>query len=130
LAHSLPTVVADSIQVQQVLVNLLRNAIEAMEDTPEAERRLLVRSENLDGSVQISIRDNGSGINDEQAKKLFEPFFSTKAEGMGLGLAVSQAIVEAHAGRLWAEPNPDRGATFYLSLPLGIEEPSREYCHV
>jgi C4-dicarboxylate-specific signal transduction histidine kinase len=130
LEHTLPTVVADSIQVQQVLVNILRNAIEAMNDTPEAERRLLVRSESHDGAVQISIRDNGSGIGDEQAKKLFEPFFTTKTEGMGLGLAVSQAIVEAHAGRLWAEPNPDRGATFYLTLPLGKEEPSRDYCHV
>jgi PAS domain S-box-containing protein len=130
LAHSLPAITADGLQVQQVLVNILRNAIEAMADTPEAERRLWVRSENHDGSVQISIRDNGSGIDDKQAKKLFEPFFTTKAEGMGMGLAVSQAIVEAHAGRLWAEPNPDRGVTFYLTLPLSREEPSHEYCHV
>jgi two-component system sensor histidine kinase DctS/two-component system sensor kinase FixL len=130
LAHPLPGVTVDTIQVQQVLVNLLRNAIEAMADTPESERHLLVRSECENGSVQISIRDQGKGIDDQQSARLFEPFFTTKEEGLGMGLAVSQAIVEAHAGRLWAEPNPDRGVTFYLTLPLGKEEPIHEYCGI
>jgi two-component system, LuxR family, sensor kinase FixL len=130
LAPSLPPIVADSIQVQQVLVNLLRNAIEAMSEIPEADRKLLVSSESIDGSLQISVRDNGIGISDEQAKRLFEPFFTTKEEGMGMGLPVSQAIVEAHSGRLWAEPNSDRGVTFFLTLPLAREELSHEYCHV
>jgi signal transduction histidine kinase len=113
-----------------VLVNLLRNAIEAMSEIDEADRRLVVRSEFSNGSVQISVRDSGIGISDEQAARLFEPFFTTKDEGMGMGLAVSQAIVEAHHGRLWAEPNPDRGVTFHLSLPLRREELSHEHCCV
>jgi two-component system sensor kinase FixL len=130
LADGLPSLVADSIQIQQVLVNLIRNAIEAMNDNAEVDRRLLVRSESVDGCVQISIKDNGMGMGAEQTEKLFEPFFTTKEEGMGMGLAVSQAIVEAHSGKLWAEPNPDRGVTFYLTLPVGREEPNHEYARV
>jgi PAS domain S-box-containing protein len=130
LLPAISDVHADAIQVQQVLVNLIRNAIEAMADTPAEERHLLVQSKDADTSVQISIRDSGVGITKEQSDKLFEPFFTTKEEGLGMGLAVSQAIAESHSGQLWAEPNADRGVTFFLTLPVYRKEESHEFCRI
>ena len=117
-------VLADRVQVQQVLVNLLRNAADAMQD---AARRELVLATTLqeDGQVEISVADTGPGISDEVADRLFQPFVTTKATGMGVGLSISRTIVESHGGRLWVEPNAQGGATFRLTLPAAaVEEAS------
>ncbi len=117
-------VLADRVQVQQVLVNLLRNAADAMQD---AARRELVLATALqeDGQVEISVADTGPGISDEVADRLFQPFVTTKATGMGVGLSISRTIVESHGGRLWVEPNAQGGATFRLTLPAAaVEEAS------
>jgi two-component system sensor kinase FixL len=108
-------VLADKIQVQQVILNLMRNAIEAMED---AERRELVVSTRVTDSetVEVAVADTGSGIAPEVAAKLFQPFVTTKRQGMGVGLSISRTIIEGHGGRLWAESNPVGGTIFRLTL--------------
>ena len=111
------TIVADKVQVQQVLLNLLRNAAEAVADRANPEIALLAATDG--DSVQISVVDNGSGLPDEVRAQLFQPFVSTKTTGMGLGLSISHTIASAHNGRLWAEPNPGGGTIFHLSLPIG-----------
>jgi len=116
LAPGLPPVLADKIQIQQVLVNLLRNAAEAMDETPE---RILTLSTaaTADGFVVVRVSDTGSGISGEAAKKLFRPFVTTKPGGMGIGLAISRSIIESHGGRLTMEPNPGGGTVFQFTLP-------------
>ncbi len=109
-------VYADRVQIQQVLVNLIRNAIDAMADSPR--RELGISSRRLDnGAVQVSVTDTGSGISDEFRERLFQPFMTTKAEGMGVGLSISRSIIEAHGGRIWADPNPKGGTVFHFILP-------------
>jgi PAS domain S-box-containing protein len=118
LAPDLPLVMADRVQLQQVLLNLVMNGIEAMTGA-EHNRRLLRIESGLDkrGSVVVAVRDSGSGLGSE-ADHLFTPFFTTKANGMGMGLSISRTIIEAHGGRLWAEPNIPAGAVFSFTLPL------------
>jgi two-component system, LuxR family, sensor kinase FixL len=112
---------ADKIQIQQVLLNLIRNAVEAMQDS--VARQLTLSTRQLDvETVQISVADTGSGISEEIAAELFRPFITTKADGMGVGLSISRTIIEAHSGRLWAEPNPVGGTIFHLTLKANIEE--------
>jgi PAS domain S-box-containing protein len=121
LARNLPTVTGDSIQLQQVLLNLVINACDAMTDCNTPERRLLVCTGMANGSsaVCVSVTDRGGSIPEEKMDQVFEPFFTTKAEGMGLGLSVCRTIIAAHQGKLWATNNPDCGATFHFSLPIG-----------
>jgi PAS domain S-box-containing protein len=128
LDDSVPLILADTVQIQQVLMNLIRNAIEAVSDNSDDFRELLVRTTHSADGVQVSVHDNGTGLSAEQTEKLFEPFFTTKSDGTGLGLAVCQSIMQAHQGRLWAENNPVHGATFYFSLPAFKEEPHNVYC--
>ena len=110
------TVFADKIQIQQVLFNLIRNAVEAMHET--AVRDLVVSTSALDRERdEVGLADTGCGIAAEMAGQLFKPFVSTKRQGMGVGLSISQTIVEAHGGRLWAEPNPGGGTVFRMVLP-------------
>jgi two-component system sensor kinase FixL len=117
LAATLPRVSADRVQVQQVLVNLVMNASDAMNGS--AERTITVRTElGSDGAVCICVADHGEGIAPDQLEQVFEPFFSTKPHGLGLGLSVCRTIVAAHGGRLWASRNPQRGATFHFTLPV------------
>jgi len=118
LEESLPSVVADKVQIEQVLVNLIRNASEAMADMPLEERHLTVRTVNLQEYVQVLVSDTGQGIGPEIVGRLFDPFFTTKAEGMGLGLSISLSIIESHGGRLTVESNAGRGATFSFVLPV------------
>jgi len=120
LAPDLPLVVVDRIQVQQVLLNLIRNAVEAMENA--AVRELSVSTALWDCMVAVSIADTGTGIPPSIEAQLFQPFVTTKADGMGIGLSVCRAIVEAHGGRLWCEPNPDGGTVFRFTLPTEAAE--------
>jgi len=99
-----------------VVVNLVMNAIDAMADTPADQRRVTVRNEVTTNSVTVSVRDEGSGL-PASDDKLFEPFVTTKASGLGIGLTIARTIVEAHHGRLDARNNPDGGATFVMTLP-------------
>lgn len=112
-------VAGDGVMLQQVLVNLLRNAIDAMGGTPAGQRRLAITSRLDDaGHVEIAIADTGVGIDDDAASQLFMPFFSTKPTGMGIGLNICRSLIELHQGRLWFTPNPERGCTFHIALPL------------
>jgi PAS domain S-box-containing protein len=115
IEEELPKICVDPIQVQEVLINLITNAMEAMEGNPR-EPRLIVRAAADRRELSIQVIDNGPGVDDPE--NIFEPFISTKKNGMGIGLAVSRSIVEAHEGQLWAENNPDFGARFTLRLPL------------
>jgi two-component system sensor kinase FixL len=118
LASDLPMVRGDRVQLQQVLLNLVVNAFDAMAEVPDRPRKLVVRSRALDKSeVQVDVIDNGPGIATDKLGSVFQPFFTTKATGMGMGLSVSRSIVNAHEGRLWVENNPDGGATFHMVLP-------------
>ncbi|MBB3318873.1 PAS domain S-box-containing protein [Rhizobium sp. BK181] len=111
--EGLPALTFDKVQIQQVLVNLMRNAIEAMDST--SDRRILtVRARHLDGAVRVEIGDTGRGI--ECPERIFEAFFTTKAEGMGMGLAICRSIIESHGGRLWAEAVEPHGAKFTFTL--------------
>lgn len=114
-----PTVTADMIQIQQVLLNLLRNALDAMRDVPPHERQLRLETNRQgDRFIEVAVRDNGVGVPDGEDARLFEPFFSTKAQGMGMGLSISRSILEAHDGRIWFTRNADRGLTLRFTLPL------------
>jgi two-component system sensor kinase FixL len=121
LARTLPTVTGDPVQLQQVLLNLVVNACDAMADCNTQERRLLIRTgtENGNNAVIVSVIDGGGSIPEEKMEQIFESFFTTKEEGMGLGLSVCRTIIAAHRGKLWATNNADRGATFHFSLPIG-----------
>ena len=111
----LPPVALDRVQIQQVLINLLRNGMDAMESTM-GDRTIGMRMRRIGDTVQTEISDRGPGI--EHPEKIFEPFFTTKAHGMGMGLAICRSIVESHGGRLWAEANEPRGAIFVFTLPV------------
>jgi PAS domain S-box-containing protein len=116
LAADLPTVMADRVQLQQVLMNLMRNGIEAMKSTSGGE--LVVKSQQGDGGdLLISVSDTGPGVAAQQAERIFDAFFTTKPEGTGMGLAISRSIVESHSGRLWVTPNSGRGTIFHFILP-------------
>lgn len=118
LAGELPLVWGDSVCLQQVILNLAMNGMDAMSAVRDGERFLAVMTgRNDDGDVVVTVRDNGPGIPPELITRIFQSFFSTKQEGIGLGLSIAQSIVEAHGGRIWAENNPDRGATFSFTLP-------------
>ena len=120
----LPYIFGDKIQLQQVLLNLMRNAIEAMQDTEIGERRLSIAARPRDGLIEVAVRDTGPGIPSDKVGRideLFGTFYTTKSEGMGMGLGIARSIVESHGGRIWAASNPGRGATFTFTLPIPTE---------
>ncbi len=122
LAVDLPMVQGDRVQLQQVILNLLRNGSEAMRDVYDRPRQLLIRTENeAGGHVRLAVRDVGMGVDPDAADRLFEPFYTTKSGGMGIGLSVSRSIIESHHGRLWATQNDGPGATFSFSIPQATE---------
>jgi signal transduction histidine kinase len=119
LAQDLPTVTGDRIQLQQVILNLVRNASDAMAAVDDRPRQLLIRTQDEDGDrVRVSVRDSGVGVDPQNMTKLLDAFYTTKSDGMGIGLSVSRSIIEKHHGRLWAEPNDGPGATFLFSIPV------------
>jgi len=118
LAGDLPRIVGDRIQLQQVILNLLRNAADAMSTVNDRPRELLIRTQRDQGNqVRLSVKDSGVGFTPQVAGKIFEAFYTTKSEGMGIGLSVSRSIIEAHHGRLWATPNDGPGCTFSFVIP-------------
>ena len=116
--HNLPQVDAAPVQIQQVLLNLIINALDAVEALPPAERRIIISTRSLEGkSAEVSVRDFGAGLPKDRPNKVFDHFFSTKAEGTGMGLTIARSIVEAHAGTLGAENAEGGGARFFFQLP-------------
>ena len=118
-APELPLVRGDRVHLQQVVLNLMLNGLDAMDGTPEPERRLRVWvGKNGNGTVEVAISDAGRGIPSDRLPRIFESFYTTKKDGMGLGLSIAKSIIEAHMGRIWAENNPKGGATFYFTVPV------------
>jgi C4-dicarboxylate-specific signal transduction histidine kinase len=122
LAEGLPRVMGDRVQLQQVILNLLLNAADAMSGVDDRPRQALIRTERLDSeSVSLTVQDVGVGLDAQSEKKLFEAFYTTKSDGMGIGLSISRSIIENHRGRLWAQPNDGPGVTFAFSVPCTSE---------
>ena len=121
LAANLPAVLGDRIQLQQVILNLAINGTEAMSGFEAQPRRLVIQSKLAEpGEIQVSVADTGPGIEPQRTAHLFAPFFTTKPEGIGMGLSISRSIIEAHGGRIWAAANQPRGAVFHFVLPVAI----------
>jgi C4-dicarboxylate-specific signal transduction histidine kinase len=118
LASALPPVLGDRVQLQQVIINLLINGVEAMAPIMDRPREILIRSRHEAGEVHVAVRDSGIGIDSKTAEQLFSAFFTTKPSGMGMGLSISRSIIRAHGGRLWVSPNPDHGADFQFTVPI------------
>jgi C4-dicarboxylate-specific signal transduction histidine kinase len=117
LAEGLPRVQGDRVQLQQVLLNLIINAIEAMRDIGEEERELLISTSSEPDGVSVEVRDSGPGLAPEILERVFEAFYTTKPGGLGMGLSICRSIIEAHNGQLWAGANQPRGASFQIALP-------------
>jgi C4-dicarboxylate-specific signal transduction histidine kinase len=123
LGGHLPPAYADGIQVEQVLLNLVQNGLEAMADTPRCDRELSIRTApHGHDMIEVAVSDAGCGLTAEALEQVSEPFYTTKPHGIGLGLAISRTIVEAHGGRWWVTPNADRGSTLSFVLPCAGPE--------
>ncbi|MBR1159682.1 trifunctional serine/threonine-protein kinase/ATP-binding protein/sensor histidine kinase [Bradyrhizobium elkanii] len=128
LVDDLPLVIGDRVQLQQVIINLLNNAVDAMSPVDDRQRQLLIRTEREEGGgVRLTLQDSGQGFGPEDTARLFDAFYTTKGDGMGIGLSVSRSIIESHRGRLWAAPNDGPGATFAFSIP-GMSEDAACAC--
>ena len=120
LAADLPQIIGDRVQLQQVAMNLIVNSLEAMKDI-EGIRELAIKSQRGENEqLLVTVSDTGIGFPPQLAEQIFDPFYSTKPHGTGMGLRISRSIIESHGGRLWAAPAPERGATFHLNLPVEI----------
>jgi signal transduction histidine kinase len=121
LAAGVTSVCGDRVQVQQVVLNLILNAVEAMGSVEERQRMLSVVTEQRAADVLVAVHDSGPGMDPEHLQRVFEPFYTTKESGIGMGLSICRSIIAAHGGRLWAEANRPRGAIFQFTLPAGLE---------
>jgi two-component system sensor kinase FixL len=122
LDDRLPVIQGDRIQLQQVILNLISNSLEAMEGSSD-NKEVLIRTSRKDAdTILVQVKDSGCGIPEENMKKLFAHFFTSKPDGLGMGLSISRSIVEAHGGHLEAQNNPDRGATFYFTIPINMKK--------
>ena len=120
VAPELPPVHGDKVQLQQVMLNLLLNAFDASESCSSLNPQVTIEATLADvDTIRVGVRDGGAGLAGDTVDKLFLPFFTSKRDGLGLGLSISRSIVEMHRGRIWAENNKERGATFYFTLPIG-----------
>jgi signal transduction histidine kinase len=119
--ENIPSVQGDRLQLLQVVLNLVRNAADAMGETEQGPREIQITTAHDGNSATLSVRDSGVGIDPENVEKLFDAFYTTKADGMGIGLSISRSIIESHRGRLWARANDGPGATFSFSLPAKLE---------
>ena len=118
LAHDLLQVMGDRVQLQQVLLNLIMNGVDAMHSVEERARELVIKTQNDDADqVRVAVQDSGTGLDPESMQKIFEAFYSTKPGGMGMGLSISRSIVQNHGGRLWATANDGPGTTFQFTVP-------------
>jgi C4-dicarboxylate-specific signal transduction histidine kinase len=111
-------IVGDRVQLQQVILNLVVNGIDAMKDTPAKNRIISIQSSRAGNFAELSVSDSGPGIPEDNLNEIFEPFFTSKAEGMGMGLSIARTIVEAHNGQIWAENRDHGGASFWIRIPL------------
>jgi signal transduction histidine kinase len=118
LDDALPEIAGDKVQVQQVVLNLVLNAVDAMVEAGTRPRILSMQSRANDNGVLVSVRDTGPGLSASDAEQVFEPFYTTKTDGIGIGLAISRSIVEAHGGSIWASAEAGQGATFSFTLPI------------
>jgi signal transduction histidine kinase len=117
-AERLPSIEGDRVQLQQVMLNLIINAIEAIGAIHEGSRELLISTGRAEaGGVFVAVRDSGAGLSPQHLEHVFDAFYTTKSGGMGMGLAICRSIIEAHGGRVWATPNTPRGATFQFNVP-------------
>ena len=117
LAADVPPVLGDRVQLQQVILNLVMNGIEAMNTVMDRPREMLIRScQHESDQMLVAVKDSGIGIDRQNLEKIFDTFYTTKPQGMGMGLAISRSIIENHGGRLWAAPNDGPGATFQFTL--------------
>jgi C4-dicarboxylate-specific signal transduction histidine kinase len=122
LADDLPSVTADRVQLQQVILNLLGNALDAMNAVEDRPRELVIRTElGEHDCVRLAVQDSGVGLDPHRVETLFDAFYTTKSDGMGIGLSVSRSIIESHRGRIWATLNDGPGATFWFSVPRACE---------
>lgn len=120
LANDLSLILVDRVEIQQVLVNLVRNGLNSTEDSKPIDPRLTITTtESSDDRVEVAVSDCGSGLPPVDVERLFEPFFTTRTDGLGMGLAICRTVIDAHGGKLWATPNEDRGVTFRFSIPIG-----------
>jgi len=123
LIPSMPLVNVDRVQLQQVVLNLVMNAMDALADAAGKQREIVIRSStSAENEILVSVEDCGPGVNPEAIDKIFDPFFTTKPQGIGVGLSISRSIIESHEGRLWSTPNPNGGAIFQFTLPMGRQE--------
>lgn len=118
LAPNLPALLADRVQIEQVLLNLMRNAIEAYADCNKTHRPVIISTYTTDGYIHVSVEDRGKGISAEALERLFEPFYTSKSSGLGMGLSISRTIIETHGGQMYAESDGQSGTRFNLKLPL------------
>jgi C4-dicarboxylate-specific signal transduction histidine kinase len=121
--ETVPPVLGHGVQIQQVMTNLLTNALDAIgpDQSPPGRVQLSLRFDEKAARVVVRVQDNGMGVAPEVALHIFDPFYTTKSKGLGMGLSISRAIIGAHGGTLWMEPNAERGATFCFSLPTQKE---------
>jgi signal transduction histidine kinase len=121
LAFDLPRVLGDRVQLQQVLINLAMNGIDSMRTIVGRPRELVFKSTKCANGVLVQVQDSGTGLNADAIDRIFEPFFSTKSQGIGMGLSISRSIIESHGGLLWAEPG-SYGSVFQITLPANRDE--------
>jgi signal transduction histidine kinase len=118
LVPGLPKVKADRVQLQQVVLNLMMNGMDAMSESNGRAKELLIHARGDESQVTVRVEDSGVGLEAEEAEKVFNPFFTTKPHGIGMGLSISRSIIESHEGRLWASARPSGGAVFQFTLPI------------
>jgi len=122
MEHMAP-ITGDRVQLQQVLLNLIMNAVESMSSASDESRELTIRTEQLKvGGIVVAVHDSGPGIDPDRLDQVFHPFYTTKVTGTGMGLAICRSIIASHGGRLWAEANQPRGVVFQFTLPPGTDD--------